>query len=451
MPLAVLAPADQQAARDGASSDLQFHLAEIGVDADVQLALFFNGITDLRVFAGLDETREKVRECLRVDLGLDAADGMPQRRQVALVISAWEAARVQTSAADLAKVEAKSHALPRPVGATELAAMRKVTEAKLGSLRGNEVPSKALIGIKLEQIDDNEPKVEDLREVSSLEDGTTESLTGIIGPSGEFRVRKGSSSIPLPTNAEGLRLRHRRIGLAWVFVASRHTNRGWLAGVSVEDFRQLSDYILGDRVAGLATKSPSGELVGRISWSQVLEYDHEVRKLAYELVRTGAAATISEGLRSAIKDAETRQLHLIDPMALSGLTSHGRGSSGDSEVFQGKQKKAKKAPGNQNAPKGKSKGQGKAGKVSMKGKDGQMIHMRTASGQNICYAYNGASGCRGNCGMAHVCQVCLASHSMVDCVRGGAANPPLRNLPNTGSGAPASSSASGALRPPAGP
>ncbi len=102
MPLAVLSPADQQAARDGASSDLQFHLAEIGIDADVQLALFFNGITDLRVFAGLDETREKVRECLRVDLGLDAADGMPQRRQVALVISAWEAARVQTSAADLA-------------------------------------------------------------------------------------------------------------------------------------------------------------------------------------------------------------------------------------------------------------------------------------------------------------------------------------------------------------
>ena len=420
------------------------------MEEEVQLALFFNGITDLRIFAGLDETREKVRECLRADLGLDATDGMPQRRQVALVISAWEAARVQTSAVDLAKVEAKTHALPRPVGSTELAAMRKAVEAKVGSLRGNEVPSKAFIGLKLEQIDDNEPKVEDLREVSSVEDGETESLTGVIGPSGEFRVRKGSSSIPLPTNAEGLRLRHRRIGLAWTFVASRHTNRRWLAGVSVEDYRQLSDYVLGARVADLSTKSPSGEIVGRITWSQVLDYDHEVRKLAYELVRTGAAATISEGLKAAMKDAETRQLHLIDPMALGGQMARGRSSAGEADAFQGSQKKkAKKFPGNPNLPKGKSKGQGK-GKTS-KGPNGQTVYTRTSAGQNICFPYNGASGCRGNCGMAHVCQVCLGSHSMADCGRGGAANPPVRNLPNTGSGAPASSSASGALRPPAGP
>ena len=112
MPLAVIAPADQAAGREAASSDLQYHLAELGISEEVQVALFCNGVTSLRVFAGLDETREKMRECLKSDLGLDAADGMMARRQIALVISAWEAARVQVNAEDLAKVEARAHALP---------------------------------------------------------------------------------------------------------------------------------------------------------------------------------------------------------------------------------------------------------------------------------------------------------------------------------------------------
>ena len=131
MPLAVIAPADQIAAKEAAGSDLQYHLAELGVADEVQLALYANGVTSLRIFAGLDESREKIRECLKNDLGLDAADGMAARRQVAMVISAWEAARAQVNAEDLARVEAKAHSLPRPVGTTELAAMRRVAETKL--------------------------------------------------------------------------------------------------------------------------------------------------------------------------------------------------------------------------------------------------------------------------------------------------------------------------------
>ena len=449
MPLAVIAPADQAAGREAASSDLQYHLAELGISEEVQVALFCNGVTSLRVFAGLDETREKMRECLKSDLGLDAADGMMARRQIALVISAWEAARVQVNAEDLAKVEARAHALPRPVGATELAAMRRVAELRLGSLKSYEVPSKALIGLKLEQIEENEPKVEDLREVTSLDDLESEALTGIIdSATGTFRVRKGSNSIQLPSNPESLRLRHRRIGLAWTFVASRHTNRKWLAGVSVEDYRVLSDYILGARVADLTSKSPSGEVVGRVSWSQVLEYDHEVRKLAYELVRTGAAATISEGLRSATKDAEARQLHLIDPMSLStcGVFGAGRGAgrrqAADGEDFQASSSKARKNNPNQGGAGGGGKGKGKKG---MKGKKKGGLWSITPAGARICFAFNN-TGCPGGCTMQHVCQRCLGTHSLQVCTGNYpgsvALAPPARNLPDTGSAA--SGSASGA-------
>ena len=453
MPLAIVAQADQIAAKESAGSDLQYHLAELGIAEDVQIALFVNGITSLRVFAGLDETREKIRECLKVDLGLDAADGMVARRQVALVISAWEAARVQVNAEDLARVEAKANALPRPVGTTELAAMRRVAEVKLGSLKGCEVPSKALIGLKLEQVEDNEPRVEDLREVSSLEDLESEALTGIIdGATGVFRVRKGSNSIPLPTNPEGLRLRHRRIGLAWTFVASRHTNRKWLAGVSVEDFRMLSDYILGARVAELTTRAPGGEVMGRVSWGQVLDFDHEVRKLAYELVRTGAAATISEGLKAAIKDSEVRQLHLMDPMTMSRVFGAGRGSgrrqAADADEFQASSNKARRSNPNQGGTGGGGKGKGKKGKGKKKGG----LWSKTPAGALICYAFNNA-GCPGGCTMQHVCQRCLGAHSLTQCTgfpAGGGPAQPARSLPDTGSGA-SGAAASGARAGPAGP
>ena len=304
------------------------------------------------------------------------------------------------------------------------------------------MPSKALVGLKLEQVEDNEPRVEDLREVSSLDDHESEALTGVIdGATGIFKVRKGSNSVPLPSNPEGLRLRHRRIGLAWTFVASRHTNRKWLAGVSVEDYRVLSDYILGSRVADLTSKSPTGEVVNRVSWSQVLEYDHEVRKLAYELVRTGAVTTISEGLRAAIRDSEARQLHLIDPMSLSVGAGRNKSPAGDFEGRQGNPKKKAKTAGNSYA-KGKAKGKGKGKKKG--------LYSRTRDGSFVSFAFNNASGCRGGCDMKHVCQLCLATHSMADCTLGGQGfAPPRRNLPDTGTGA--SGSGSGAPGPAAVP
>ena len=250
--------------------------------------------------------------------------------------------------------------------------------------------------------------------------------------------------MPLPTNPEGLRLRHRRIGLAWVFVASRHTNRKWLAGISVEDYRILSDYILGSRVADLTCKSPTGEVVSRVSWAQVLQYDHEVRKLAYELVRTGEVATISEGLKAAIKDSEARQLHLMDPMTMNNMVSSGRGASrrqaSDADGFQAPSNKARKG-GSGNAGGGKAKG--KKGKGMKKGG----IWHRTPAGALICFNFNNAVGCPGGCSMQHVCQRCLGNHGMLLCTSApqqalGAPPPAIRNLPDTGSAA--SGSASGA-------
>ena len=200
----------------------------------------------------------------------------------------------------------------------------------------------------------------------------------------------------------------------------------------------LLDYILGARVADLTTKSPSGEVVGRVSWGQVLEYDHEVRKFAYELVRTGMAATISEGLKAAIKDPEVRQLHLMDPMTLSSFAGMSRGGSkrqpSGLDDFQGQPHKVKKVEGGGGGRKGKGKGKGSKGKK----KGG--LWLKTSTGALICFAHNASSGCPGGCGMQHVCQRCLGTHGMAQCTNGQASRP------DTG-GSSASSSAAGAIAP----
>ena len=68
----------------------------------------------------------------------------------------------------------------------------------------------------------------------------------------------------VPSRPEALRLRHRRLGLAWDFVKSRHSTRTWLPDSSVEAFRKLSDFVLGSSVAGLTSadgRTPTWRLV----------------------------------------------------------------------------------------------------------------------------------------------------------------------------------------------
>ena len=104
-----------------------------------------------------------------------------------------------------------------------------------------------------------------------------EAYSAVVDPGSNFlRIRPGKSTTTPPSNPEELRLRHRRLGLAWAFVKSRHANRAWINASIVDDFRKLSDHVLGSTVAGLRTSVGVGP-----SWSLVLTYELELRKSAY--------------------------------------------------------------------------------------------------------------------------------------------------------------------------
>jgi hypothetical protein len=237
---------------------------------------------------------------------------------------------------------------------------------------------------------------------------------------GVLKIKSGKSTVPLPQTPEDLRLMHRRIGISWMMIAAKHSNRLWVLKTTVEDYRRLSDYILGKLVAGLACKDTGGVVLKVPSWSLVLSYDAEVRRKAYELVRDGNADTIAQGLAAACKDSTVMQIHFLTPLT---LTSGGKVPHADADDPWKPTKRARKAaakaaaaetagrgPGAKGAanssPKGKGKGAG--GGKGAKGKAGR--RRTNDKGQPICFKFNNGQSCQAGCTFAHECQICGANH-----------------------------------------
>jgi hypothetical protein len=234
MPLLVLTEAQAQAAMEAADSDLKYLLSEVGVADEVQVALYHRGYTSLRLFSVIDETRAEVRGALNDEIGLDHTAGNVERRNTALVLSAWETAKTQQKSNDENRAEARASMVPRPVPVSEHAMLREALENQIGRLRDYEVPAKSLIAAKLDDIETNMPKLEDLRDVASVEDGEADLLQGSLDAStGTFKMKAARNTVTMPKTAEELRLRHRRIGLAWEMARTKHRNRVWLQGVLV--------------------------------------------------------------------------------------------------------------------------------------------------------------------------------------------------------------------------
>ena len=153
--------------------------------------------------------------------------------------------------------------------------------------------------MRLEQVEENLPQAEDLREVTSVDEREIETFAATIDPSGgTLKIRSGKQTVDMPRSPEELRLRHRRIGLSWDFIAARHHRRAWIAGSVTDAFRKFSDWILGSHIAGIKTSD------GRTpSWSLILNFEKEARGKMYESVRDGSAATVKDAIDMIFKRA----------------------------------------------------------------------------------------------------------------------------------------------------
>ena len=204
------------------------------------------------------------------------------------------------------QAESKLGVQQRVLHPTEHQAVRRAVEAVLGALQDKEVPSKQVIATKLEMIESNTPSVELLTEIASVEDAETETFEAKIDPvTNTLKIKSGKHTVAAPSTPEELRLRHRRIGLAWDMLSTKHFNRSWLSANMTDCMRKFSDYILGHKVAGLVSGNRTPP------WSLVLSFEHEVRRSVYRWIRDGESVSLQDAFKKAVADVELLNRHLV--------------------------------------------------------------------------------------------------------------------------------------------
>ena len=160
-------------------SELKFLMDEATVSRDIQKLVYSKGFTSVRVFAGIEESKGEVRKMLASLLPLDYAASAENCKHMALLLSTWDAARLQLSIHEKNKADSKLGVQARLVQSTEQASMTAAVEPWHGRLSDSELPSKSLLAAKLEQVEENAPYPEDLRDVTSVEDAATEAYDAI--------------------------------------------------------------------------------------------------------------------------------------------------------------------------------------------------------------------------------------------------------------------------------
>ena len=170
-------------------------------------------------------------------------------------------------------------------------------------------------------------------------------------------------------------------------------------------------------------------------WGTVLHYEQAVRDKAFELMSFGAEEDenptpldIATAMKRARKDMELKRVHFIEKFQLqetSRSASSGSASTpagmGDRGAIPDIKKKIDAAVARAlGKPTGKTQGKGRGGgKDKPKGvqtdvKDATVLY-RTFEKKLVCQAFNTKKGCRygERCKFAHVCQICLGTHSAV--------------------------------------
>ena len=420
--VAIAEPTDEEMKRklkERSSSELLFALSECGVPLKWQHELVVNcGYNCLRLVAGIEETREKVRAAFIDELKV--TDAIPNHRLIlASLVSSWEVSREQMHREIQLRAETKALAIRRPVGSTERSQMKKLVEDSTGvKMPESSTPSPEYLATKVEEVENDEPLASPLDEVVSMEDAHQASMTQPSAGSNllhlsEIHLVRRKLKVQLPQTPEALRMRLRTEANCYLMLSARFTNRSWLSGLTQEDFNKWTDHFLGAKCNEMRIARADGsQSFLHPPWSIVLSYEYTCRRRAFYLVREEGMA-LKDALATAVRDSEIKEISFTSPIALSG-----RGSQADSTAWGGakvkKEGKDRAKGGGKGDRKGGGKGGGgKGGKEQRVGKAGngrRHWKSQTPDGRAICYAFSTGRCTSGECGRVHCCRICFGDH-----------------------------------------
>ncbi|CAE8707868.1 unnamed protein product [Polarella glacialis] len=412
----VLTPDEEAAAMKLGGTDLVYLFGRHEVNTRLQALFFHSGVKSLDTFAHFAKDVSDLQSVMKDSFGLDPATSLDHRAQASAVICAWNNAKTRSHKAAELEAEMEVRQWTKPVSGSDYVAMRSAFEAKFWKMDDRETPSKEYLEKKLEDLESGELRAESLTEVVSKDEVEPDALMPVWDKTGNLSVRKGSSSVPMPSNPEGLRRRLTIMANAMIMLALRHTNRREFTFVTPGTFEKYKAYLLGEFVLGLTAKNENNETIGVPPWPLVLSYEHAIRKRACQVMNNGGFVDFALALRHGWGDCVTKERFFSTPLSLTvkmtAYSKHPNGQARQQDTAAGgvwqKDKNDGKASGK---GKGKRKGKDKGGKAP-----GKIRHRETVDKQGICFKFNNKDEtCKGKCNFVHCCSFCFGNHASYNC------------------------------------
>lgn len=376
------------------SSDLKFTLTRNEVSDELQAAFYRNGVTSIQKFSSFFRSEDDLVSVLKDSFNTNAEDSLAARSQVASVICAWRETQTRQKRQIEVEAEMDTREWTKPIPTGDYISMRNAYMKVHGKLEDKVTPSKEYLEKKLQELENGEFRAETMAEVVSKDEVDPDVMIPIFDSKGSLSVKRGSTTIPLPSGPEQLRRRLTVMLNALLMLALKHTNRQEIQDVSRDLFERYKDYILGDYVWGLSSTDLHGNQIQTPPWSLVLSYEQAVRKRAYYLM-ISEHLQLGSALEQAWKCPVTKERHFITPLALYSKRSFPNQNWGDWNP------KGKGKGGKGLQSKGKSKGKGSA---------------TTPDGSKICFRFNQGKCSYQRCKFSHVCNKCFKKgHNALNC------------------------------------
>ena len=275
-----------QEALSKGSSDLKFVLTRNDVSNELQGAFYRNGVTTIQKFSSFFRSEEDLIGVLKDSFDTDADTSLQSRAQVAGVICAWRETQTRQKRQAEVEAEMETREWTKPIPTGDYINMRNAFMRVHGKIEDKVTPSKEYLEKKLQELENGEFRAETMAEIVSKDEVDPDVMIPVFDAKGSLTVRKGTTTIPLPTGPEQLRRRLSVMVNAILMLAIKHPNREEIQDVTRDLFERYKDYVLGDYVWGLSSTDLHGNQIQTPPWTLVLSYEQAIRKKAYSLMTT---------------------------------------------------------------------------------------------------------------------------------------------------------------------
>ena len=180
------------------------------------------------------------------EFALDPAASLANRAQTASYVVAWQAARMRVKAKAEAEASNEVRDWVKPIPLSDYLAMRQAFAKAHGELEDKRVPSKEYVEKKLSEPGGGKFRAEQLSEIVSRDEVDPDVLIPVWDSKGHISVKRGSTTVAMPSGPEQLRLRLTLMCNALIMLKMKRTKRVEIQDVDVSLFERYKEYLLGD-------------------------------------------------------------------------------------------------------------------------------------------------------------------------------------------------------------